>query len=198
MRDNGSEEEEDPKITTCRGLLRLAENIRLKGLEAPREIAWALRDSIDGRKHLNKWMRDESGLVDADANLRHEVFIDTLERVYDSLRISGSAKSTKVAKETRYLSPAMSSSSSSPEPLLNRYEALYDEEPDSDDGPETPKKDSQDILEAPRPLLQKPDKPIARDIDLDFDVMVDDMISYYMDAFMALVVRTTKSNRFLL
>jgi len=121
-----------------------------------------------------------------------------LERVYDSLRISGSAKSTKVAKETRYLSPAMSSSSSSPEPLLNRYEALYDEEPDSDDGPETPKKDSQDILEAPRPLLQKPDKPIARDIDLDFDVMVDDMISYYMDAFMALVVRTTKPNRFLL
>lgn len=192
LQDNGSEFEEDSKNTTCRGLLRLAENIRLKGLEAPREIAWALRDAIDGRKHLNKWMQDESGLVDAESNLRHEVFSDTLETIYDSLRIVGSSKRIMATKDISGSAYAISSSSSSPEPLLNRYEALYNDEPDSDDGPETPTQAKTDVYTAPLPLPKKSSEPIEGDVDLDFDVMMDDMIIYYVEAFMALVVSTIK------
>jgi len=167
----------------------MAENIRLKGFEAPREVLWALRDAIEGRKHLNKWMRDESGLVDAESNLRHEVFSDTLETIYDSLRATRSVKTIQPAKSQPPTSASFSTSSS-PEPLLNRYEALYDDEPESDDGPETPTQDYQDTHAAPLPLPlpKKSKQPAAEDIDLDFDVMMDDMISYYVEAFMALVV----------
>lgn len=152
----------------------MTENIRLKGLEAPREVLWALRDAIDGRKHLNKWMRDESGLVDSESNIRHEVFSDTLETIYDSLRATRSVKMILPAKSQPTAS-ASSSTSSSPEPLLNRYEALYDDEPESDDGPETPTQDYQNTHAAPLPLplAKKPKKPVTEEIDLDFDVMID-------------------------
>lgn len=181
LQDNGAVCEEDRTTTTCRGLLRLAENIGLKGIVASREIASAFAETLALRNHLNKWFRGQEGLADEEANKRHEVFNEVLQTIYDSLRIAGSPSAARPKKKHINISD---SASSSPEPLLNRYEHLYDAS-DSDNDPETP---TQHARADVQPKVKQPSIPSKTEsMVLDFDFLMEDMVMAYVEVFQALI-----------
>ena len=181
LQDNGAACEEDKTTSTCSGLLRMAENIRLKGIVASREIATAFSETLALRNHLNKWFRGQEGLADEEANTRHEVFNEVLQTIYNSLRIAGNT-STPRSKEK--VSSPTDSASSSPEPLLNRYEHLYDAS-DSDDGPETPTHHTQAVA---KPKAKQPSIPSkTKGMVLDFDFLMEDIMLAYVEVFQALI-----------
>lgn len=138
-------------------------------------------------------MREQENLniADKESNLRHEIFVETLETVYDSLRLVGIEPSTPQSKPriSTTTSASTSSGSDSPEPLLNRFDPLYDDS-ESDDDPSTPTQSDQEAPSIALPEPKKSNTPIKPKHVVDFDLMdvMEDMVSKIGEAIYALMV----------
>lgn len=168
-------------MTSCKGLLRLAANVQVKGVIAPREIILTLSDTIQRRDHLHKWFREQSlGSEGEEANIRHKVFNSTLVSFYNSIKIT---KTTHTfVRGPKQLKSASSKSDFSLPELCNRFASL-DNYPGLDESLSTP---SQSTYDDELAKSKTPSESIAP-IERDFDILTDDMVSMYIEAFLALV-----------
>jgi len=128
--------EENKVVTSCRGLLRLASNVQVKGVIAPREMILTLSNTIERRDHLHKWFGEQSlGPEGEEANIRHKVFNSTLVSIYNSLKITKTTHTFAI--RPKQLKPASSESDLSLPELYNRFAYLdHDSDSESNESPE--------------------------------------------------------------